>query len=774
MDNKKFTTEIYSIKELENRRFIIPPYQRPYVWGGEQINKLLSDFYDAYSRNDQYYYIGTVLLNEQKQNMFQLIDGQQRFTTLWLMAVTFKMLSDADSKSDIIDFLTINDELRLDFAIREQIKSYLLALMEKQANGINQYSDEKVEKDDYLAHIAKAIATIIGQIKTLEFQKDKSLQGFGNYIYQNVYFVVNIVPPNTDLNKLFATINNSGVQLEQHDILKSLLLKNLKTEKIIYSRIWETCENMNNYFERNVKQLFPQEFNWTTVQYDNLRKPPIITGYDYDKQENDNDFSIEEILKIKNTSNLFFDLRKTNTIPKIALSSIRTISGKFCGNWIGNIEASNYFYSRSDKNNLKIQFQVWDDRYAKGVELELFQNGEDIDVHFIWAKGTKRRKDESKHLLGKDWNQEEITNEFDDVEIANLKNGKGYGISEIIINPDIEQNHTYKESEDNNVYCRSIIKFPQLLLHTYRIFLKQENKSDFDLPFHSNNLLRIFKTLSDEIDENTIKKFFNCLWTVRFVFDKYIVKWKQIDDGKEEELLLTSILKSDNGFSRTNRAEPSEVSMLQSMLYHTGNHNTQIWLTPYLQRLIDGEDSLLCLEHIDNELSLSELTNKETSFSLMDKNYNILDIKRKDFETYLNESHGVHFQHYWFQKLEYVLWKEFSNDESIRNDDKFKKYRIMSKNSVEHVFPQHHRYGKEIDEKKLNDFGNLALLNISQNSSYSNMSIKEKKARFEEKSTYESLKLSVIYKHDDLENYENIITSHRNSMIEKLKNHYKI
>jgi hypothetical protein len=106
------------------------------------------------------------------------------------------------------------------------------------------------------------------------------------------------------------------------------------------------------------------------------------------------------------------------------------------------------------------------------------------------------------------------------------------------------------------------------------------------------------------LDENIIKQFFKCLWTVRFLFDKCIVKWRQIDDDKEEELLLTSISKYENAFVRKNPTEPSEVSQLQCMLYHRGNYNTQIWLTPYLKKIIDNADALNCLEEIDNKLEI--------------------------------------------------------------------------------------------------------------------------------------------------------------------------
>jgi hypothetical protein len=176
-----------------------------------------------------------------------------------------------------------------------------------------------------------------------------------------------------------------------------------------------------------------------------------------------------------------------------------------------------------------------------------------------------------------------------------------------------------------------------------------------------------------------------------------------------------------------------------------------------------------CLEEIDNKLSLSKSSDKETSFELMNRTYDIDD--KFDVKNYLMERRGTLFRHYWFQKLEYILWKEFTKNGTLKEDNKFKQYRITSKNSVEHVFPQNHEFGNQkISEKRLNDFGNLALLNVSQNSSYSNQDVKKKQIDFNNKTTYDSLKLKLIY--DEQTWDENTIKKHRNAMIEKITQHY--
>jgi hypothetical protein len=109
-------------------------------------------------------------------------------------------------------------------------------------------------KFPYLKNIAKALVTINGIIELID---DEKLKDFGDYIYTKVKLIKNTTPEKIDLNKLFSTINSAGVQLEQTDIIKANLLY-LIDEKVLYSKIWEACENTNNFFERTVRDSFPK------------------------------------------------------------------------------------------------------------------------------------------------------------------------------------------------------------------------------------------------------------------------------------------------------------------------------------------------------------------------------------------------------------------------------------------------------------------------------------------------------------------------------------
>ncbi len=639
MNSKTFRTNLFNLNQIEQFSFIVPSYQRPYVWSDVEIKKLLNDLYKAFQRDKKSnYYIGTILTRENTDEA-ELIDGQQRFTTLWLIAFVFWTKQSHSELEKILK--TPNGKLKMSFEIRTEVVNYLDGLINNREN--TEDAILKTHEHPYLKNIARALTTIQSlldeQIKQIE------LNDFGNYIYYHVYFIKNTTPEKQDLNKLFSTINSAGVQLEQTDIVKSNLLK-LIDEKVLYGKIWESCEDMFNFFERNVRTSFPKT-NWYQI-----------------------DFS--KYIAFDKTLFLFENI--------------------------------------DDSANLKEEFCI------DALDVESLESYQDPG---------KKNEDEKR-------------------------------VSEII-------------------YCRSIINFSQLLLHTYRIHLNLENKPDFEGTFHVNRLIEIFSNL---INPEEIKRFIERLWSVRYLFDKYIVKWISDNNTKNESIELLNINKNAEHYYTRTPYEKSAMLMLQSVLYFTGDYLRQFWLTPYLYGLMQNLENLnansstllVDLEKIDNQLSLSELQDKEASIRLCTE-----DLKSDfDFEKYLKEgSYGTKFKHYWFQKLEYLLWKNWPENNKT---DEFKNFRIISKNSIEHIYPQNpeNKIQPPLNKDVLDSFGNLVLLSVSQNSEYSNKSVAIKRSMFnEKKNTYDTLKSFYIFKNDHDWNAQ-AIESHKMEMIQVLVNHYNL
>lgn len=209
----QFNTTIICLEDLEQVAFSIPTYQRPYVWGEEQITKLLSDCAEAFlSYNGNPYFLGTILTNGETHH-YELIDGQQRFTTMWLIAAAFKIKG---INSKIVRFLKNGTSLRIDFEIRKEVSDYFELLLKDSDQATIKYTSSELREKPYLAGIVKALTTIQNRIDSLfnRENEDQRLVDFGDFLYTKVSMVNNTAPNAVDLNKLFATINNSGIQLE--------------------------------------------------------------------------------------------------------------------------------------------------------------------------------------------------------------------------------------------------------------------------------------------------------------------------------------------------------------------------------------------------------------------------------------------------------------------------------------------------------------------------------------------------------------------------------
>jgi len=75
----------------------IPDYQRPFSWTGEQIEQLWDDVFSAMQSNDESYFLGPMILIKTKKDYFEVVDGQQRLTTLTIL---FCVLRDFYLKND--------------------------------------------------------------------------------------------------------------------------------------------------------------------------------------------------------------------------------------------------------------------------------------------------------------------------------------------------------------------------------------------------------------------------------------------------------------------------------------------------------------------------------------------------------------------------------------------------------------------------------------------------------------------------------------------------
>lgn len=205
----------------------VPIYQRNYAWDEDQIKTLVNDVYDAYRASVQAYYIGTLVVYNRGDKVYEVIDGQQRLTTIFL----------------ILTALGIKPQNKLTYKARKKSKDTL--------EHINML--EEVDERD--AGIVNGLKFARNAIYDIDWADDE-LAKFKNYFLRNVHIVRYQVPKDVDLNHYFEVMNSRGEQLEKHEIVKAMLSRELREKDIAkFSQIWEACSEMNVY----VQQRYPEQ-----------------------------------------------------------------------------------------------------------------------------------------------------------------------------------------------------------------------------------------------------------------------------------------------------------------------------------------------------------------------------------------------------------------------------------------------------------------------------------------------------------------------------------
>ena len=226
MSENQYTPLSIAEGAYKQQLFSIPLYQRLFEWGREQIMRLMEDLCHAYIYQPNHpYYIGMLTAIPSKNGILQLVDGQQRFTVMMLLGITFGWS----------EFIRVEESTRLKFVARETDEEFLSVLV-----GIKKCDEEQIHR---IANLKMNNALEIIN----RFIQDKSLdkKGFGNFIYRHLTFFISKLEEEytmTELNTYFERMNTTGKALEPHEILKVNLLSKLSTErKSEYTRLWNAC-----------------------------------------------------------------------------------------------------------------------------------------------------------------------------------------------------------------------------------------------------------------------------------------------------------------------------------------------------------------------------------------------------------------------------------------------------------------------------------------------------------------------------------------------------
>lgn len=259
------------IKEIFQDWYSIPTYQRPYVWETEQVEELLDCIKNAYEKKEQQYFIGSIVYKKSEKEVdgvsykeFELLDGQQRITTIFLIIASIRDIViqnenkfDEDDFKDIVstceDLIyqkkskskNIPERLRIVFDIRKDVKEFVDVYIKEKSSTNDEETLSRYASSKTVNISIKNIANTLLIARKFLKENINIVSDLFSYLLNKVLLVYIATEDLQDAFQLFTVMNNTGLKLTNSDILKADNLKYIESEsKQQYWAIeWETMES---------------------------------------------------------------------------------------------------------------------------------------------------------------------------------------------------------------------------------------------------------------------------------------------------------------------------------------------------------------------------------------------------------------------------------------------------------------------------------------------------------------------------------------------------
>ena len=244
--------------------FLIPTYQRSYVWDTDNIQDLLDDLWYAYEyKRDNEYFLGSIVLKkteEKEFNEYEVLDGQQRLTTFFLLMAVLRDISVNKDLKDVCQkriyqkanpYEGIPERIRIIYEIRDNVGGFIKEYILKNEGTLSPKIEEFIKSNNTsISHMANAIK----EIKSFFSNKDnKEIEEFAVFLGLKLVFIYVSTESREDAFRMFTILNNRGIPLTSADILKSTNIGEIANQKDQekYAEKWEEIEgNLGKDFDR--------------------------------------------------------------------------------------------------------------------------------------------------------------------------------------------------------------------------------------------------------------------------------------------------------------------------------------------------------------------------------------------------------------------------------------------------------------------------------------------------------------------------------------------
>ncbi len=281
MTTQRIQSEDISVTILFQSFYAVPDYQREFVWDTEQVEQLLNDILGEMSGTapDQRpeYFIGSIVVCPERSGLLDLIDGQQRLTTLYVTLCTIRdRLQALGDHSPVLDSQIA--AASIDTSGKETPRYRLNLQYEDSGDALDSIAEGRTIESTVtrsMKNIDNA-RDVVKKFLTSEFGEDAdAVRGFYGYLSNKVKLIRIQTEDIAKALKIFETINDRGVGLNSMDLLKNLLF--MKATPVQFNQLKDTWKSLQDtIFEMSEKPLrFLRYFIFSRYDEDQLREDEI-------------------------------------------------------------------------------------------------------------------------------------------------------------------------------------------------------------------------------------------------------------------------------------------------------------------------------------------------------------------------------------------------------------------------------------------------------------------------------------------------------------------
>lgn len=379
--NAQITGKEYPISKIFSSDFdyYIPPYQRPYAWTVEEAGTLFDDLFNFYKENtgDNYFLGSIVLVKSESVPHAEVIDGQQRLTTLTILLACLAHKMSDDVKLNCLSYLRETGNVLENLASTPR-----LHLRERDQTFFEKYiqNDEieqllKINKPDIKTEAQQRIyencKLFLDKIEK-SLPDNQMLQNFCSFLVTRCYLVTVYTPSQESAFRVFSVLNSRGLDLQTTDILKADLIGKISQNKREqYNNLWEELEIQTSRVGFN--DVF---MHIRTIFAKNKAKKTLLEEFkEYVSNKYKPDVLITDI--IQPYTNIYNVLKKANFQSNEYAEQINNLL-----KWLNKIDNSDWlpvaikFYAENSNNS---EYILWFTQKLERLVAYLYVTSKDVN-----------------------------------------------------------------------------------------------------------------------------------------------------------------------------------------------------------------------------------------------------------------------------------------------------------------------------------------------------------------------------------------------------------